>query len=413
MPEILFNLVAIIVFLLASQWLVKWHRRPLHKVSTKVMIYVAALIMIVVSMTFSISVQNSFIFDMRTISYVIGGLYGGPFVAFLLYVSIIAYRLILGIDVGLLAAAFHYGVLLVVVSIAAKHYITERINRKLLIIMVIMALDLFLAQLSFYWLYASGLPQSTFWQVSFIKLVVTLSIVLLIDIIDRYYKVRFQLDAMEKMELVYHLSASVSHEVRNGITSAHGFLQLLKEGEDDPIKLDYIRISLDELTRTEKIIHDFLTFAKPTTNQKSEVDLGKVIATTIEVIQPLAHMHSIEIKQQLQPFALHGDEVLLQQSFLNFFKNAIEAMPDGGVLEIELQVHRNEGIVTIRDTGVGIDPEKIERLGTPYFTTKGEKGTGLGMMVAFRTIHQLQGEIVVESTVDVGTTWTITLPTTT
>ena len=96
--------------------------------------------------------------------------------------------------------------------------------------------------------------------------------------------------------------------------------------------------------------------------------------------------------------------------FLIYLKNAIEAMPNGGQLEIYMNSNKNVYEISIKDTGVGMNFEQIGRLGKPYFTTKGQKGTGLGMMVAYRVIEELNGKIKVTSQIGKGTTFTIYLP---
>ena len=95
---------------------------------------------------------------------------------------------------------------------------------------------------------------------------------------------------------------------------------------------------------------------------------------------------------------------------LNIAKNGIEAIEDGGSLHIEIQMDKDHIILLIRDTGKGMTKEQIKRLGEPYFTTKGAKGTGLGMMVSFSIIHSMNGSIQIKSEFGKGTCFEITFP---
>ena len=202
----------------------------------------------------------------------------------------------------------------------------------------------------------------------------------------------------------------ISHEIRNGLTGAKGFLQLLMESETDFQKQKYIQIALGELERSEDIIRDFLTFAKPAPEKIEKLNMEHLINSTIEIISPLSNMNSIEVIKELSPFWIKGEKRIIQQAFLNILKNAIEAMPNGGQLVIGMNSNKNMYEIVIKDTGIGMDREQITRLGKPYFTTKGQKGTGLGMMVAYRVIEELNGKIKVTSQMGTGTTFTIYLP---
>ena len=232
----------------------------------------------------------------------------------------------------------------------------------------------------------------------------------MIERIKLNYEIRKKIIDIEKMEILSHLSASISHEIRNGLTGAKGFMQLLKESESGLQKQRYIGIALEEIQRSEEIISDFLTFAKPAPEKIEKINMEHLIDYILELVSPLANMNSIEIKKGLSSFWIKGEKRIIQQAFLNIFKNAIEAMPNGGQLAIVMKSNEHMYKISIEDTGVGMDFEQIARLGKPYFTTKGQKGTGLGMMVAYRVIEELNGRIEVTSQIGKGTTFTICLP---
>jgi two-component system sporulation sensor kinase B len=362
-------------------------------------------------MIFSIYANEQFRYDMRAVPFVIGGLFGGPLVAIGLLFSLFLSRLLIGgFDYGFLGNLINYSLLALLIVVSARWFQSSGMKRKVLISFIIMCFHILLSFLVYTYIFVSGLPFDVFIQASLIKLAFTVLIVMTVEGIFRQYRMRDRLINMEKMELISHLSAAISHEVRNGLTSAHGFLQLLDKQETDPKKRSYIRYALDELNRTESIVGDFLTFAKPVPRQISQIQLDKLILNSISIVEPLANMSSIEIRKYLMPFIIQADERLLQQSLINMFKNAIEAMPNGGLLEIHMTSDQKEYLITIKDTGVGMTEEQISRIGTPYYTTKGQKGTGLGMMVAFRVIQKLNGHVKVYSQVGVGTTFVIHLP---
>jgi two-component system sporulation sensor kinase B len=170
-----------------------------------------------------------------------------------------------------------------------------------------------------------------------------------------------------------------------------------------------VDIALEELGRTESIIRDFLTFAKPAPEKVEKINVEELINQSLELIVPLAQMNNIVVDRSLTSFWITGERVMLQQALLNILKNSIEAMPKGGVLSISTTSDEEKKVILIKDTGVGMDIEQLGRLGKPYFTTKGQKGTGLGLMVAYRVIEGLNGKITVDSETGKGTMFRIDL----
>jgi two-component system, sporulation sensor kinase B len=108
---------------------------------------------------------------------------------------------------------------------------------------------------------------------------------------------------------------------------------------------------------------------------------------------------------------IKGDRQRFRQCFINILKNAVEAMPNGGQLYIETHYSQDYVTICIRDTGIGMTSEQLERLGEPYYSTKGKNGTGLGMMVVYSIVRAMHGFIKVESELDAGTTFYIKFPT--
>ncbi|WP_245797978.1 ATP-binding protein [Domibacillus mangrovi] len=218
----------------------------------------------------------------------------------------------------------------------------------------------------------------------------------------------------EKLEIVSHLAASMSHEVRNPLTTTRGFMQLLYEDVAMQKGKPYLEIALQEIDRATEIINDYLMFAKPAPVTIEKVDVLKEIQSTIQIMTPLANMNAVQINlsfSQRGTYFIIGERKKLQQCFINILKNGIEAMPTGGELQVSLLSNDTDIQIEIRDTGIGMTSSQLNRLGEPYFSTKGAKnGTGLGMMVAFSTIKGMNGEIRVTSKVDKGTCVFIQIP---
>ena len=169
-------------------------------------------------------------------------------------------------------------------------------------------------------------------------------------------------------------------------------------------------MAIEEIYRAEAIITDYLTFAKPSPEQVEKLNVKAEIERVIDVLRPFANMNSVEIRSSLIPFHVFGERDKFQQCLLNIMKNSIEAMPNGGTLDVYVSIGQDEVLIRITDTGIGMTKEQIERLGEPYFTTKGMKGTGLGMMVVYRIIESMGGSIEIISEVNKGTEISLSLP---
>lgn len=410
MSEIFINVLFLLVVLLVTQHILEVYKKELSRKTIKVYVFIAGMFSIFFCMTFPFSVNESFNIDIRIVPHVIVSLYAGPIASVGLYIFIVLYRLFIGLDFGFWGTTLNYILIPILTLIFHRKFVKSRTTQKLLIAIGFIVLHLLLAQFIYFIIFVSNTPLYITLLGALIKLLTMIFLILTIERINLNFHIRNKLIDLEKMEILSHLSASISHEIRNGLTGAKGFMQLLNEIESDSQKKKYIGIALDELERSEVIIRDFLTFAKPAPEKVEVINIEELIDYTIELISPLSNMNSIEVKKELSPYWVKGERKMIQQAFLNILKNSIEAMPNGGSLEIRMSNQNQTLKITIKDNGVGMSPDQIERLGKPYFTTKGQKGTGLGMMVTFRVIEELDGTIKVESLVGKGTTFTICLP---
>jgi len=230
------------------------------------------------------------------------------------------------------------------------------------------------------------------------------------DITDRKEQTERMLQKSEKLALLGQMAAGIAHEIRNPLTSIKGFIQLFKVNQQ---KEEYFDIVLSELERINIIVGEFLVLAKPTAAVYVEGDVKVLIKDVVTLIGTQSILNNVEIfvnfDQDLPKISCEENQ--LKQVFLNLFKNAIEAMPQGGIIEVKVK-DIEEGKISIKiiDQGIGIPKERLSTLGEPFYTTK-EKGTGLGLMTCFKIIESHKGVLTIESTVNKGTTIEITLPT--
>ncbi|WP_171691157.1 PAS domain S-box protein [Paenibacillus germinis] len=216
----------------------------------------------------------------------------------------------------------------------------------------------------------------------------------------------------EKMSLIGQLAAGVAHEIRNPLTTLKGFMQFLHQGA--PNKKEYYDIMMSELERIELITTEMLVLAKPQFIHYQPKSIENIIKSVITLLETQAIINNIQFVVAMEhhlPLVL-CEENQLKQSFINLIKNAMEAMPDGGQIDIQLFSVGDKAVrVLFQDSGHGIPQDVLARLGEPFFTTK-EKGTGLGIMITNRIIEDHLGQFVVESKVGEGTVVSVTLPST-
>ncbi|MDQ0896805.1 ATP-binding protein [Paenibacillus sp. V4I7] len=215
----------------------------------------------------------------------------------------------------------------------------------------------------------------------------------------------------EKLSAIGQLAAGVAHEIRNPLTTLKGFVQLQQKGIS--VKEDNLKVMLSELDRINLIVSEFLFLAKPQASNFQTVDIKAILEDIGVFLQPQAILHNIlftmTFPAELPP--VYGEMNQLKQVFINVLKNAMEAMPSGGTVRIELLTETpKHNIVRIIDHGCGIPQEALNRLGDPFFTSK-ENGTGLGLMVSKRIITNHKGTISFESKPGQGSTVDIRLPT--
>lgn len=232
---------------------------------------------------------------------------------------------------------------------------------------------------------------------------------MLVRDITEQKKTQELLQNSEKLTLVGQLAAGIAHEIRNPLTALKGFLQLIQtEGME---KKEYFSIMSSELARIELIVSELLVLAKPQSTYFQHRDLYTLIKHVVTLLDTEAIMKKVQILTDFEADIplISCDENQLKQAFINFLKNGIEAMPQGGDIHIKVRRDYDRVLIHFADQGCGIPEEKIPRLGEPFYTTK-EAGTGLGLMVSNKIIQNHLGSVHLTSKLGVGTTVTVTLP---
>ncbi|MEH7346145.1 PAS domain S-box protein [Bacillus sp. JJ1532] len=216
----------------------------------------------------------------------------------------------------------------------------------------------------------------------------------------------------EKLSVVGELAASVAHEIRNPLTSLIGFVQLLqKENEKDHL---YHKIMLDELNRINYIAGELLLLAKPQQVQFTRADIHLILFEVISLLQSDANLYNVQIDfiSDIQEYTIDCEPNQLKQLFINIIKNAIEASPSKGKVDVYLKPEENGEVpIFVKDKGCGISEKRLEKIGEPFYSSK-EKGTGLGLTVSYKIVQSHNGSIVFNSKINEGTEVLIKLPVT-
>jgi two-component system, sporulation sensor kinase B len=402
----LFLLFPVLIFLIFFE------NRP-HSYNKKVLILLSTVTMVLCINT-PIKLQIGFIFDLRYIPFIIVALFGGYKNVLPLYLVLNIYRFYIG-GHGTIQSFLFSTVILILVPLLSKKF--NQLNSKNRIIcatvvafftmvLYLITLLIFVTVNREYWLL-------TFYALTTYVGVMIVIMVLIERIIDNMRN-RDRFLQSERLNVVSELSASVSHEIRNPLTVTSGFLQLLNKSITiTQEEKRYIELSLQELNRAEQIVSDYLSFAKPQSENMVYSNLKTEAEYTKNIILPYATMHQVDVQFSFNnSLNKRYDRNQIQQCLINLYKNGIEAMKDsgGGTLSIDISEKKQNIIIRIRDTGIGMTKEEISRLGKPYYSTK-EEGTGLGMLMVYSTINKVKGVIEVESEKGKGTTFLITIPT--
>ncbi len=209
---------------------------------------------------------------------------------------------------------------------------------------------------------------------------------------------------LDRLNLVGEMAAGIGHEIRNPMTFVRGFLQLLGGKDRYAQDKEYMDLMIDELDRANSIITEFLSLAKNKAVELKRQNLNQKIRTILPLLQADAMKQDKSIIVELGdiPYILI-DRNEIKQLILNLVRNGLEAMSPGGLLSIKTFKDDDRIVLAVQDQGAGIAPEALEKIGTPFFTTK-DNGTGLGLAVCFSIAQRNNAKIDIE-TGSTGTTF--------
>ncbi len=218
----------------------------------------------------------------------------------------------------------------------------------------------------------------------------------------------------DRLAAVGRVAAGLAHEIRNPLGAMRGAIQVLEsKTPPDTAQANLMEIILRESDRLNKIITNFLTYARPRVSNFSEIDVLESVIDTFTLLEhspDVKENHVLETVLPDNPVIIFADPTQLKQIFWNLARNAILAMPDGGKLKIIVVELGNERIrILFEDTGVGMSPEQVEQLFEP-FSNSTTGGTGLGLSIVYQIVRDHNGTINVRSIENKGTTITLELP---
>ncbi|TDT63635.1 ATP-binding protein [Fonticella tunisiensis] len=234
--------------------------------------------------------------------------------------------------------------------------------------------------------------------------------VLVIEDITHVKRLENQVRRAEKLSAIGELASGIAHEIRNPLGIIKTISQTInKDIEDEEIK-EGLEIIEHEIDRANKVIQGLLDFAKPSIFNSKIQSIHKIISEVLILMNKYAQQHRVEIMYEVvEDSFINVDADKIKQAFVNIIFNAIQAMPEGGNLNIQLENEDGFSKISFSDEGVGIDENIMEKIFEPFYTTK-EKGTGLGLSITHRIIEEHKGYIEIDSKVGVGTTVIIYLP---
>ena len=248
--------------------------------------------------------------------------------------------------------------------------------------------------------------------------------VMIIRDLSRIKELEGTLRRADRLSMLGTLAAGLAHEIKNPLGGIKGAAQLLAmELAEESSMLEYTQIMIKEVERINFIIEELMDLGNPRAPEIGDVDLTKVLDDIILLQKEAARGQNIKFILKLDPSIppIRGDEGFLTRLFLNLIKNAREAIAHKGEVLIETRISSNYHMtspgrrsspmvdITIRDTGCGIEEQEMDRIFTPYFTTK-SRGSGLGLAISQKIIEDHHGLLKIESSPGEGTTMIVSLP---
>lgn len=298
-------------------------------------------------------------------------------------------------------------------------------NGNMVEIFLILFAPIFVNRKYFYFVSCSVIGKYVFFTLILqdVKVVIPLVLCIFFFIISHSLLKRFQsyvrtvvemMNSMEETEnlaVIGTMSTTIAHEIRNPLTALKGFTQIQKErNPEDTMSYEII---LQEIERINGFVSELMLLGKPKPTNYEWCNIGEILLYVVQLMESYATQYKVKFNLQVDGNlpVINGDDKQLKQVLLNIIKNGIESMPGGGNIQILAYEKAGENLcISVEDQGLGIENEKIEKIGKAFYTTK-ENGTGLGLMITYKIIEEHQGSIAIESSMGIGTKVEIYLPT--
>jgi len=251
--------------------------------------------------------------------------------------------------------------------------------------------------------------------------------------ISQIKQMQIEVVRMDRLASLGVLASGIAHEVRNPLAGIKTMAQTLEEELDkNDSRQEYLARIIKQVNRLDKLLQALFSYAKPREPVRMKHQLSEIIKEVDVLLDERLKKSNLQYQKIFDPnlVPVYVDFHQIQQVFINLYMNALDAMPDGGILELSARtvetiiytrdrrkrsfINQNKPgryvEVKVRDTGVGIKPDQLNIIFDPFFTTK-PQGTGLGLSIVYRIIEEHGGDIRVDSKVGEGTTFTLLLPT--
>ncbi|MGW5954462.1 ATP-binding protein [Bacillus mycoides] len=298
-------------------------------------------------------------------------------------------------------------------------------NGNMVEIFLILFAPIFVNRKYFYFVSCSVIGKYVFFTLILqdVKVVIPLVLCIFFFIISHSLLKRFQsyvrtvvemmnsMKETENLAVIGTMSTTIAHEIRNPLTALKGFTQIQKErNPEDTMSYE---IMLQEIERINGFVSELMLLGKPKPTNYEWCNIGEILLYVVQLMESYATQYKVKFNLQVDGNlpVINGDDKQLKQVLLNIIKNGIESMPGGGDIQILAYEKAGENLcISVEDQGLGIENEKIEKIGKAFYTTK-ENGTGLGLMITYKIIEEHQGSIAIESSIGIGTKVEIYLPT--
>jgi PAS domain S-box-containing protein len=222
-----------------------------------------------------------------------------------------------------------------------------------------------------------------------------------------------QIDQSEKLAVIGQLAAGIAHEIGNPLASISSLVQLIQRKNKDESLGEQLVLIKENIDRISKIVRELVDFSRPPSYEKITIQITDIVKTAVGIVKYDKRVKKVNFETQFDPniplVKVVPDQVL--QVFVNILINALDAIEGTGNIFVKTYHDDKNIFVSVTDNGCGMDADTISKIFDPFFTTKDVgKGTGLGLSVSYSIIKKLNGEILVESEISKGSTFTIRIP---